>query len=212
MVTAAVKEVLSNPDPTNEPLLMVTTGLTLDQPGLSEFHSTSTRWSHLLNRPVPVSPNDTSDSQQIAISNQPVFPEPEIEISDVPSMSCRTDLICDETVQANQEKKAHVDAVHEYSTIPQLAMQTESTTCGSNPDNTQGSMLTMEAADSSRGKNPVTDTSTTMCGNKSNVCKSPETSQPSVMTDFNCDLVLQTLAPKYYEINIPGEDKVISLS
>ena len=51
-----------------------------------------------------------------------------------------------------------------------------------------------------------------MCGNKSNVGKSPETSQPSVMTDFNCDLVSQTLAPKYYGINIPGEDKVISLS
>ena len=144
-----MKEVLTNPVPTNEPLLMVTTGLTLDQPGLTEFHSTSTRWSRLLNRPVPVSPNDTSDSQQITISNQPVFPEPEIEISDIPSTSCRTYLICDETVQANQEKKAHVDAVHEYSTIPQPAMQTESTTRGNNSDNTQGSMLTMEAADSS---------------------------------------------------------------
>ena len=202
MVTAAAKEVLTNPDPTDEPLLVVTTGLTLDQPGLTEFHSTSTRWSHLLNRPVPVSPNDTSDSQQIAISNQPVFPEPEIEISDIPSTSYRTDLTHNETVQANQEKKAHVDAVHEYSTIPQLALQTESTTHGNNPDNTQGSTVTMEAADSSRGKNPVTDTSTTMRGNKSDMGKSQETSQPSVMTDFNCDLALQTLAPKYYKIYI----------
>ena len=108
MVTSAAKEVLTNLDPTNEPLLMVTSGLTLDQPGLTEYHSTSTttRWSHLLNRPVPVSPNNTTDSQNITTSNQPVFPEPEIEISYLPPTLSGIDRTYDETTQANQEKKA----------------------------------------------------------------------------------------------------------
>ena len=68
-----------------EPLLVVMTGLSLDQPGLTEYayDGTTTRWSHLLNRPVPVSPKETRESCNIKLMNQLVFPEPEIEIPEV---------------------------------------------------------------------------------------------------------------------------------
>ena len=86
VVTAATKESLNNPEPVNEPLLVVTSGLTLDQARITEYHPTnaSTRWSHLLNRPVPVSPNDTPSNQSTTTVSQLVFSEPEIHISKAP--------------------------------------------------------------------------------------------------------------------------------
>ena len=83
MVMAATKDSLNNPDKASEPLLVVTSGLTLDQAEITEYHATDipTRWSCLLNRPVPVSPTDTQSSQAASTVDQLVFPEPEIHIS-----------------------------------------------------------------------------------------------------------------------------------
>ena len=72
---------------------MVTSGLTLDQAGITEYHPTdaSTRWSCLLNRPVPVPPKNTSSNQTTATVNQPVFQEPEIELVNITHARPRTD-------------------------------------------------------------------------------------------------------------------------
>ena len=80
---AATKDSQNNPDKASEPLLMVISGLTLDQARITEYHAsnTPTRWSHLLNRPVPVSPTDTQSDQSASTVYQLVFPEPEIHIS-----------------------------------------------------------------------------------------------------------------------------------
>ena len=82
-VTAAAKESLNNPAAVNEPLLLVTSGLTLDQAGITEYHPANapTRWSCLLNKPVPVSPTDTPSNQSASTVSQLVFPEPEIHVS-----------------------------------------------------------------------------------------------------------------------------------
>ena len=81
LLMTATKESLNNPAAASKPLLVVTSGLTLDQVGITEYHSTNTptRWSCLLNRPVPVSPTDTQNNQAASTVSQPVFPEPEIQ-------------------------------------------------------------------------------------------------------------------------------------
>ena len=82
MVMAATKDSLNNPVKASEPLLVVTPGLTLDQAGITEYHATDapTRWSRLLNRPIPRSPTDTQSDHLASIVDQPVFPKPEIHI------------------------------------------------------------------------------------------------------------------------------------
>ena len=91
MVTAAVQKALTEHDPVKSPLLMVTSGLSVDTEDGSLYKrdppddtgTTTTRWSKIANRPVPC---DTEKSQMHFKStdvitlqsqnNQPVFPTP----------------------------------------------------------------------------------------------------------------------------------------
>ena len=210
VVTAAAKEALINPDPITEPLLVVMTGLPLDQPGLTEYtyDSTTTRWSHLLNRPVPVSPKETSVSCNVEPINQPVFPEPEIEIPDVQSAP-NTAIIT--TTHGNSP------ANYQCTMATTSTMAVDTTIHGNNPPNKQ-------ARDTTCGNPPDTVSTDTTCGNtpdmsstnttRSNnpeTIKAPEPLHLLPASNTASEQPLETPTSKYYEVLTPNKDDIISL-
>ena len=214
MVTVAAKESLNNPDPVNEPLLVVTSGLTLDQARITEYHPTDapTRWSHLLNRPVPVSPKDTSSNQTTTTVNQPVFPEPEIELPNITHAPPRTDTTDDDIPKVLQEQKEPVDATQGHNVEPPSTTLKVSTTRGNTLDKVQTDICTTDAPDTSRGNSKTTETSDTMHGNKACEDTPKEASTPSPNPGKSHEQQSHASASKYYDILTPEEDDILSIS
>ena len=173
MVTAAAKEALTNPNPVTEPLLVVMTGLSLDQPGLTEYayDGTPTRWSRLLNRPVPISPKETGESCNVEQINQPVFPEPEIEIPEA-QFPPNTSIIT--TTHGNSPAsdhctKASISSTAIHTTIHGNTPVSKDTTRGNNPDTPD-----MPSTDTMRGNTANMVSTDTTRSNNSEMVKAPE--------------------------------------
>ena len=207
VVMATAKKALINPNPVMEPLLVVTTGLSLDQPGLTKYayDGTTTRWSHLLNRPVPVSPKETRESCNIELMNQPVFPEPEIEIPEVQSPSNTTIITTTHgnSPVSDQCTTASISSTAVNTTIHGNTSVLKDTTHGNNPDTV--------STDTICGNTPSIVSTDTTSSNNSEMVKAPEPLHllPAISTTI--EQPLETTTSKYYEVLTPNEDDIISL-
>ena len=234
MVTAATKESLTNTDLASEPLLVVMSGLTLDPTGLTKYHATSTptRWSHLLNKPVPTSPEDTADSLSTPSINQPMFPGPEAKSQANPQPPLQTVAIDGntpiDTHQSTNSITDRLDVTKGQSTDAHLNVADKnSTTHGNNQGTTHTSSSCMDGSDTSHGNNlitsvnyktdtmkttPHTEGIETTHGNKSAASTAMGPSMPSIITNIGHDQPLDDDSSKYYDILTPDKDDIMSIS
>ena len=211
---------------------MVTSGFTLDQAGITEYHATDspTRWSHLLNRPVPVSPTDTQSDQSASTVDQPVFPEPEIHVSKGSELDTtqRTDAesptptstICGNAADSiqteqrttNTSSTLHVSSgdllVSEISAVLKAKL-TLTTTCGNSPDTIETEGPSSVTPATLCGNNISTDIPGTMHGNRTCEDMTKIEQTPSNIASKQITNVSTSI---YYDILTPEEDDIVSIS